>query len=323
MPELWPSSVAAPLAVLVALALDRVLGEPPARWHPVVAMGHYLSFMGRRIAPLTDAPDKRPAIRFAAGAFAWSLGAAFCATLAGALAWALASWPWWIQALALGALLKPMLSWRMLRDEVSAVETALAESLPAGRERLAWLVSRDVTRLNEAEVRESAIETLAENLNDSVVAPLFWFAVAGLPGAALYRFANTADAMWGYLGERNGRDWTWAGKWAARADDVLSWLPARITAALLAVPGGWQRLRALSGQAGVTPSPNGGWPMAAMALALNVRLAKPGVYTLHPTGRSPTLADTAQALRFSARVVGGLAAFAFVAALFTGWRNYS
>ena len=323
MPELWPFSVAAPLAVLVALALDRALGEPPARWHPVVAMGLYLSLMGRRIAPLTDAPDKRPAIRFAMGALAWSLGAVFCTTLAGALAWALASWPWWAQALVMGALLKPMLSWRMLRDEVSAVETALAESLPAGRERLAWLVSRDVTHLSEAEVRESAIETLAENLNDSVVAPLFWFAVAGLPGAALYRFANTADAMWGYMGERNGRDWTWAGKWAARADDVLSWLPARITAALLAVPGGWQRLRALSGQAGVTPSPNGGWPMAAMALALNVRLAKPGVYTLHPTGRSPTLSDTAQALRFSARVVGGLAAFAFVAALFTGWRNYS
>lgn len=323
MPELWPSSVAAPLAVLVALALDRVLGEPPARWHPVVAIGHYLTFMGRRIAPLTDAPDKRPAIRFAMGGFAWSLGAVICVASAGALAWALASWPWWVQGLALGALLKPMLSWRMLRDEVSAVETALAESLPAGRERLAWLVSRDVTHLSEAEVRESAIETLAENLNDSVVAPLFWFAVAGLPGAALYRFANTADAMWGYKGERNGRDWTWAGKWAARADDVLSWLPARITAALLAVPGGWQRLRALCGQAGVTPSPNGGWPMAAMALALNVRLAKPGVYTLHPTGRSPTLADTAQALRFSARVVGGLAAFAFVAALFIGWRNYS
>jgi adenosylcobinamide-phosphate synthase len=85
------------------------------------------------------------------------------------------------------------------------------------------------------QVRESAIESLAENLNDSVVAPLFWFALLGLPGAALYRFANTADAMWGYPGMRGGRYWQWAGKWAARADDVLSWLPARITALLLAV----------------------------------------------------------------------------------------
>jgi adenosylcobinamide-phosphate synthase len=104
---------------------------------------------------------------------------------------------------------------------------------------------------------------------------------------------------------------------------VFSWLPARITAALLAVPGAWQRLRHLPGQAGLTASPNGGWPMAAMALTLNVRLAKPGVYTLHPAGRSPTLDDTARALRFSARVVGGLAALACVTALFIGWRHYS
>jgi len=323
MSELWPPGITAPLAVLVALALDRAFGEPPARCHPVVGMGHYLSFMGRRIAPLIDEPDQRPATHFALGAFAWSVGAVFCVALAAVFAWVLIGWPWWAHALALGVLLKPMLSWRMLRDEVHAVECALAESLPAGRARLAWLVSRDVTGLSETEVRESAIETLAENLNDSVVAPLFWFAVAGLPGAALYRFANTADAMWGYRGERNGRDWTWAGKWAARADDVLSWLPARITAGLLAVPGAWERLRQLPAQAGVTPSPNGGWPMAAMALALNVRLAKPGVYSLHPTGRSPTLADTAQALRLATRVVWGLAVFACLAALFIGWRNYS
>jgi adenosylcobinamide-phosphate synthase len=323
MPEFWLFTIVAPLAVLVALALDRAFGEPPARWHPVVGMGHYLSFMGRHVAPLADAPDKRPATRFALGAFAWCIGAMSCAALDWALAWAVTSWPWWAQALALGALLKPMLSWRMLRDEVRAVETALSESLPAGRARLAWVVSRDVTALSESEVRESAIETLAENLNDSVVAPLFWFAVAGLPGAALYRFANTADAMWGYWGERSGRDWTWAGKWAARADDVLSWLPARITAALLAVPGAWQRLRHLPGQAGLTSSPNGGWPMAAMALALNVRLAKPGVYTLHPTGRSPTLADTAQALHLAGRVIGSLAACACFLTLFIGWRHYS
>jgi len=323
MPDLWPPGLVAPLAVLVALALDRAFGEPPARCHPVVGMGQYLSFMGPRIAPLWDAPVRHPAIGLALGAFAWCLGALLCVALAAVLTWALAGWPWWAHALALGVLLKPMLSWRMLRDEVRAVESALGESLPAGRERLAWLVSRDVSALSEAEVRESVIETLAENLNDSMVAPLFWFAVAGLPGAVLYRFANTADAMWGYRGERNGRDWTWAGKWTARTDDVLSWVPARITAALLALPGAWQRLGQLPAQAGVTPSPNGGWPMAAMALALDVRLTKPGVYALHPTGRSPTLADTAAALRLGGRVVAGLAAWACVVALFIGWRNYS
>jgi adenosylcobinamide-phosphate synthase len=132
---------------------------------------------------------------------------------------------------------------------------------------------------------------------------LFWFVVAGLPGAALYRLANTADAKWGYRGERSGRDWNWAGKWAARADDVLSWLPARITGVLLGVlgaAGGWHTL---AEQARRTPSPNSGWPMAAMALALDVRLSKPGVYELHGTGRSPEAADTVQALRLATRVV--------------------
>ena len=296
----------APLAVLFALALDRALGEPPARWHPVVGMGRYLSFMGRRVAPIADGEKVPKARPFVAGALAWCAGASAVALLALALTRGIEGWAWWWQALALGLLLKPMLSWRMLRDEVSAVEQALGESLAAGRARLAWLVSRDVRALDASQVRESAIESLAENLNDSVVAPLFWFAVAGLPGAALYRFANTADAMWGYRGERNGRDWTWAGKWAARTDDMLSWLPARITAVLLGLLGALRAWRALAAQARHTPSPNSGWPMAAMALALDVRLGKPGVYTLHGDGRLAQPADTARALRLAGRVVQGL-----------------
>ena len=308
------------LAVLLALAVDRLWGEPPARWHPVVWMGHYLGAMGRRVAPSFNAPAPRPAAVFVHGALAWLLGAALVVALAAALVALVTPWPWWWQALALGLLLKPLLAWRMLRDEVQAVESALASSLAEGRARLAWLVSRDVTTLDAAEVRESAIETLAENLNDSVVAPLFWFAVAGLPGAALYRFANTADAMWGYRGERQGRDWTWAGKWAARADDVLSWVPARSTAVLLAGLGAVWRWRQVRAQARLTPSPNSGWPMAAMALALDVHLAKPGVYTLHPAGRSPQAADTAQALKLAGRVVGALAGLAAVVLVAGFWR---
>ncbi len=310
--ELTPPVVAAPLAVLVALALDRALGEPPARWHPVVGMGHYLSFMGRRIAPSADAPAANAARAFVLGALAWCLGAVCVAVLAAVLAGAVSTWAWWLQALALGVLLKPLLAWRMLRDEVRAVESALGESLPAGRARLAWLVSRDVNALDAAQVRESAIESLAETLNDSVVAPLFWFAIAGLPGAALYRFANTADAMWGYRGERQGRDWTWAGKWAARADDLLSWLPARLTGALLGLLGSARGLSRLPAQARRTPSPNSGWPMAAMALALDVRLGKPGVYTLHGDGRLAEAADTAQALQLAGRVVASLAVAALL-----------
>jgi adenosylcobinamide-phosphate synthase len=152
-----------------------------------------------------------------------------------------------------------------------------------------------------------------------VVAPLFWFAIAGLPGAALYRFANTADAMWGYRGERHGRDWTWAGKWAARADDLLSWLPARLTGALLGLLGSARGLSRLPGQARRTPSPNSGWPMAAMALALDVRLGKPGVYTLHGDGRLAEAADTAQALQLAGRVVAWLAVAALLWAALT-WR---
>ncbi|MDG5976454.1 cobalamin biosynthesis protein cobd [Hydrogenophaga taeniospiralis CCUG 15921] len=290
-------------AVWVALLIDVRWGEPPPRWHPVVWMGHYLEALGRRIAPAVGGLPAGVAGPFVRGALAWVAGALLVVSVGLAVVWVVSGGPLWLQALLLGVLLKPLLAWRMLRDEVRAVEVALAESLPAGRSRLAWLVSRDVAQLSEREVRESAIETLAENLNDSVVAPLFWFAVAGLPGAALYRFANTADAMWGYKGERQGRDWTWAGKWAARADDVLSWLPARITAALLGLLGAANTLLKLPAQARVTPSPNSGWPMAAMALALDVRLGKPGVYTLHPCGRGALPADTAQALRLAGRVV--------------------
>ena len=116
-----------------------------------------------------------------------------------------------------------------------------------------------MTALSEAQVRESAIETLAENLNDSVVAPLFWFVLLGLPGAALYRFANTADAMWGYRGVYQGQNWEWAGKWAARADDVLSWLPARLTALLLVMAAGGLSLGRL--WAGPhRPTAAGQWP---------------------------------------------------------------
>lgn len=290
------------LALCLALAIDRWLGEPPPRVHPVVWMGNFLGWSGRwlqRRARPAGVPDVPVLVL---GALAWCVGAACC----GVLAWGLQDWVRTLHPalamLLLGLLLKPLLAWAMLKSEVQAVEIALSDSLAAGRERLGWLVSRDVSILSEARVRESAIESLAENLNDSVVAPIFWFALLGLPGAALYRFANTADAMWGYRGIYKGQNWEWAGKWAARADDVLSYLPARLTGLLLALlhrlPLG--QLRA---QAGLTPSPNSGWPMAAMALALNIRLGKPGVYVLNAGGREPGVGDTRHAIVKSSHVV--------------------
>lgn len=299
-------AAAAAVALLLALSIDRWWGEPPAALHPVVWMGRALGACGARVAPAQA--TGRDLWSFWLAAIAWCALAAIVLVVFGVLQWtAVAHLPAWGAALALGLLLKPLLAWRMLRREVLAVEAALGESLEAGRARLAWLVSRDVRQLDEAQVRESAIESLAENLSDSVVAPLFWFVLLGLPGAALYRFANTADAMWGYPDMRGGRYWQWAGKWAARADDALSWLPARLTALLLwlAARGGvrWGALRAL---ARATPSPNGGWPMGAMALALGVRLSKPGVYVLNAAGRAARAEDTRRAVDLASRSIAAL-----------------
>lgn len=301
-----------PLSLAIALLVDRLWGEPPAWAHPVVAMGRYLGLFR-----LTRLP---PPLAFTGGAVAWLGGAVLVIFVALWLeGWVLlavqpATSPLrlLLAALLIGLLLKPLLAWRMLADEVQAVEAALAQSLDAGRAQLARLVSRDTASLTETEVREAAVETLAENLNDSVIAPLFWFALAGLPGAALYRFANTADAMWGYRDERE-----WSGKWAARADDVLSWLPARLTALLLWPPHPARLLR----EARRTPSPNSGWPMAAMALRLDRRLAKPGVYTLHADGQSVRPGDIARALAVSQRAVwAGALVLAALAAFAAGLR---
>lgn len=301
---IWPTLVTLMAAAVVALFIDHLFGEPPVRWHPVVWMGHALGWAGKRVAPLAaEAPVGRDGRAFWHGTLHWLVLSAGVVLTATGLQWALYQLPVWLAAVGLGLCLKPLLAWRMLRTEVLAVEAALGESLAAGRERLGWLVSRDVASLSEAQVRESAIESLAENLSDSVVAPLFWFALAGLPGAALYRFANTADAMWGYRTVRGGRQWEWAGKWAARADDVLNWLPARLTGCVLALWAGGRVLRALPAQAGLTPSPNSGWPMAAMALALGVRLGKPGVYALNAAGRQPVASDVGQAIYFCQKVL--------------------
>ena len=323
----------APAAVpLLAFGLDVAFGEPPVRLHPVVWMGQYLQWAGERIAPsvVVDVPPSeggrhenasriaesariglsetggattvRDARRqFQLGALAWLLGAAVTTSLAWGVQGALGQLPVWLAVPLLALCLKPLFAWTMLRDLVAQVEAALGQGLQAGREQLAHLVSRDVQQLDDAGVRESAIETLAENLSDSVVAPLLWFALLGLPGAALYRFANTADAMWGYPGVHGGRYWQWAGKWAAHADDVLNWLPARLTAGLLMLGAGRTLWQALPAQAALTPSPNGGWPMGAMALRWGVGLGKPGVYRLNAQAPAPQASHTWQALRRARR----------------------
>jgi len=281
----WPPALTMALAVPLAWGLDARFGEPRDAWHPVAWLGLVLTPIGLWLRA------RRPALAFIGGSVVWMTFAIVIAVAADALQTRLLQTSPWVAAPVLALLLNPTFAWRMLRDEAVAVERAMGEGVAAARTRLARLVSRDVALLDAELIRETTIETVAENLNDSLVAPLFWYALFGLPGAAVYRFANTADAMWGYHGA-----WEWAGKWSARADDVLSWLPARITAMLLLASG---RVRA---EAQRTPSPNSGWPMGAMALWLGVRLRKPGVYALNGGAPSPQAGHVQRGLDHAGRV---------------------
>ncbi|TBH20834.1 adenosylcobinamide-phosphate synthase CbiB [Thermus thermamylovorans] len=267
------------MSLLLALLLDGLLGEPPARFHPVVLMGRYLSWAWPRVRGFGSG-----ALYWALGAFLFALPALLLDLLLRPLAWG------WV---ALGLLLKPLFSLRMLLEEVAAVERALGEDLEAARRRLSRIVSRPTEGLSPEEVREAALESLAENLSDSLLAPLLYYALFGLAGAALYRYANTADAMWGYP-EHGAR-----GAFAARADDLLNLLPARLTGLLLCPVGLWPRLLR---EARKTPSPNAGYPMAALALRLGVRLRKRGAYALNPRFPSPT----GEALRRGLWAAGGV-----------------
>jgi adenosylcobinamide-phosphate synthase len=187
-------------------------------------------------------------------------------------------------------LLKTCFAYRALEAAAGAVaEPLAADDLPAAREALLALVSRDRSKLGESLVSAAVVESLAENLNDGFVAPLLAYAFGGLPAAVFYRASNTADSMIGYRGE-----YEHLGKAAARLDDALSFVPARLTALLIlaasgaSLRGAW---RALVRDYDKTPSPNAGWPMAAAAGALEISLRKPDSYCLNETAREPTAED--------------------------------
>ncbi|GIV85154.1 MAG: cobalamin biosynthesis protein CobD [Candidatus Roseilinea sp.] len=275
--------------ILIAFLLDVLFGEPPTRLHPVVWMGQLLRYMQARL-PRT----------FIAGAAAWLVGALLVTGIAGLLQSIVSTLlPPMLVIVAMGILLKPLFAWRALRAAV--LEILRADALDEKRRLLSWhLVSRDTRDLSAGEVNGAAIESLAENLSDSVVAPLCWFLVSGLPGAALYRFANTADAMWGYRTPAL----EWFGKWAARADDALNFIPARLTALLLLVTAWLLRLDARSARrvwrrdGRRTPSPNAGQPMSVAAGALRVNLTKRDLYALGAEFPLPADADVWRALRW-------------------------
>jgi adenosylcobinamide-phosphate synthase len=240
-----------------------------------------------------------PAGRFLCGLGILVLGAGLFALPWLALPALIQSLPFWLQGIILGLLLKPMFSLRRLLEAGRAVQRALEQgALGEARRLLAWhLVSRDASQLSAGQVSSAAIESLAENLTDSFFAPLLAFALGGLPLAWFYRFCNTADAMIGYHTPR----YEYLGKPAARLDDALNWLPARLAGLFLVaaawvrqenVSGAWRGLRSDHGR---TSSPNAGWTMAAAAGALGVRLEKVGHYCLAGGAHLPTAGDISRA----------------------------
>lgn len=270
--------LSAPL-ILGALVLDHCLGEP-RRWHPLVGFGRFADYLEKA---LNDGH-----LRPLRGALAWAL-AVLPLTL---LAWLLASLPMvgWLFSLLL---LYLAIGLRSLADHARPISEALQRNdLPGARLRVGYMVSRQTDELDESGVARAATESVLENGSDAVFAALFWFALLGAPGVVLYRLANTLDAMWGY---RNARfaQFGWA---AARLDDLLNYLPARLVALTYALCGCTrQALDCWRRQAPQWDSPNAGPVMAAGAGALNVSLGGAAVYH-GATHQRPSLGAGPQAV---------------------------
>lgn len=252
------------LAGLLAagVLLDLLLGEP-RRWHPLVGFGQLAQAIERRL--------NRGGLRFMRGLLAWLLAVLPLALLA----WLAAEHAGlWLHALLLYA----CIGLRSLRDHTMPIVDALrAGDLETARLRTSWIVSRDTHQAGEAELAKAGAESLLENGNDAVFGTLFWFLVAGGAGAVLFRLANTLDAMWGY---RNAR-FNLFGRAAARIDDALNYVPARLTALSYVLLAGAGRARAWQcwrTQAPAWSSPNAGPVMASGAGALGISLGGAAVY---------------------------------------------
>jgi adenosylcobinamide-phosphate synthase len=282
-------------AICLALLLDLILGDPANRFHPVAWMGTVIGTVRRR------APGQGWLAQLSFGALLVTGGAVITAGLGRLLAEAVARLPSPIGWVVEAGLLMMTFSLRGLINAAEEVEGALeVGDLTEARRVASWhLVSRDTTALSESQVAAATIESVAENISDGVVAPLFYYALGGLPVALAYRFVNTADAMLGYRDPAH----EWLGKAPARLDDLANLLPARISTALIVLAAAlvgenprmawqvWQR------DAAKTASPNAGHPMSAMAGALGVELEKVGHYRLGAGGRPPASGDIRRAAR--------------------------
>jgi adenosylcobinamide-phosphate synthase len=273
------------LILLLALAIDLALGEPPRVIHPVVWMGKVVSFLIKGGGTLS------PKVQFLYG-----LGVVLVTV--GAFAVPVYFILFYLKGLSLVAyvvlaavILKTSFSLKGLRRSALRVRSLLAEDkLAEARFELRSLVSRDTSKLDKSLMVSATVESVAENECDSFVAPLFYFLLFGVPGAIAYRVINTADAMIG----RHGK-FEYLGKFAARLDSVVNFIPARITA-LIIVLAAWLRKRNASGAWRImlrdrrrTESPNAGWTMGAIAGALGVQLEKVGYYKLGDNHNSLSL----------------------------------
>jgi len=250
------------LAMLAAVLLDRLLGEPRIG-HPLVAFGRMAGWIEQRMHA-----DQR-----VSGLLAWSLTVLPCVALLALLQRCLPAWLAWCAGVFV---LYAALGLRSLAEHAQPVARALAAGeLDQARHAVGRMVSRDTSPLDAGQVAAAATESVLENGNDAVFGALFWFAVLGAPGALLYRLANTLDAMWGYRTPRYER-FGWA---AARIDDVLNFMPARLTAFTYALCGHFEAaLRCWHTQAPQWDSPNAGPVMAAGAGALQVKLGGAAPY---------------------------------------------
>lgn len=297
--------------LVMAMALDAILGEPKWLWdrmpHPAVLMGRAVSALDRTLNTGSHRRLKGGlcVALLVGGAFLLGLGVTH-----------LPFGPLWS---TLGAAI--LLAQRSLTDHVADVARALSRSLEDGRLSVARIVGRDTAEMDAPAVARSAIESAAENLSDGVVAPAFWFLLLGLPGILVYKVINTADSMIGYRTEAY-EDF---GKAAARLDDLLNWVPARLTAlTITGLAGLWRHGSRIIAEARRHRSPNAGWPEAAAARALDVALSGPRSYHgqlqdfpfVHPEGKREIGApDIDRAVSLLWRVWWVLLAFFFLLSL--------
>ncbi len=237
------------MTVFVALVLEFLAGDPQNKHHPVAWFGHWAASIEKQFYQPT----------VFAGIKAWLIAIGI-PMLATTFLYLMFGWLFSVVALWL------CLGWKSLFEHVEAV--IKAKTVKEAREALLWIVSRDVKAMKREDTRRAALESLAENASDAVVAPLFWFVVLGPLGVIFYRMVNTLDAMWGYRNER----YQYFGWCAARIDDMMNWIPARLTAWLMLRVGKSTPWRMVKMQATTHASPNAGWPEVALAYAAHIRL---------------------------------------------------